>query len=73
MSNMSYCRWENTYRDLVDCAESLNEATSEREFHFRKRLLTTAAEMLEELGVDIDTKQLEAALKALPAPGGDED
>lgn len=24
MSNMSYCRFENTYRDLLDCYESLN-------------------------------------------------
>jgi hypothetical protein len=25
MSNMSYCRFENTYRDLLDCFEALDE------------------------------------------------
>ena len=25
MSNMSYCRFENTYNDLKDCVEALNE------------------------------------------------
>lgn len=25
MSNMSYCRFENTLRDLRDCAEALDE------------------------------------------------
>ena len=26
MANMSYCRFENTYGDLKDCAEALEEA-----------------------------------------------
>ena len=26
MANMSYCRFENTYGDLKDCAEALVEA-----------------------------------------------
>jgi hypothetical protein len=25
MANMSYIRWENTYRDWLDCLESLND------------------------------------------------
>ena len=24
MGNMSYCRWENTYNDWLDCLESLD-------------------------------------------------
>lgn len=28
MANMSYCRFENTYHDLKDCYEALNEAGS---------------------------------------------
>jgi len=28
MANMSYCRFENTYRDLVDCYDALGEAGS---------------------------------------------
>jgi hypothetical protein len=26
MANMSYCRFENTYRDLVDCLQALNDS-----------------------------------------------
>ena len=25
MGNMSYCRWENTYGDLLDCLESIED------------------------------------------------
>lgn len=25
MSNMSYCRFENTYKDLLDCAENVDD------------------------------------------------
>jgi len=25
MSNMSYCRWENTSKDLMDCVEDFGE------------------------------------------------
>lgn len=25
MANMSYCRWENTAKDMQDCANSLHE------------------------------------------------
>lgn len=28
MANMSYCRFENTYKDLKDCYEALCEAGS---------------------------------------------
>lgn len=28
MSNMSHCRFENTYRDLQDCHEALSEVDS---------------------------------------------
>lgn len=26
MANMSYCRFENTYKDLIDCYDALREA-----------------------------------------------
>jgi hypothetical protein len=26
MSNMSYCRFENTYNDLIDCEEHIGDA-----------------------------------------------
>ena len=41
---MSYCRFENTYRDLVDCVNALaravqyDERISESEIHYAKRM-----------------------------------
>jgi hypothetical protein len=32
MSNMSYCRFENTYHDLMDCLEALEESGDLKEF-----------------------------------------
>lgn len=36
MANMSYCRFENTSRDLADCVHALeyDEEISEREMHY---------------------------------------
>jgi len=40
MANMSYCRFENTYNDLVDCMENLNKsAENERDERYRIRLI----------------------------------
>ena len=37
---MSYCRFENTYNDLVDCMENLNKsAENERDERYRIRLI----------------------------------
>jgi len=33
MSNMSYCRFENTYRDLLDCESAIEEAIEEGPDH----------------------------------------
>ena len=30
MSNMSYCRFENTFKDLLDCYENLDDPTLEQ-------------------------------------------
>ena len=44
MANMSYCRFENTYSDLIDCANALedialdNESISRIEWRYAKRL-----------------------------------
>lgn len=45
MSNMSYCRFQNTYQDLVDCYEALNddEDLSEVEKNYRQKLIKLAA------------------------------
>jgi hypothetical protein len=45
MANMSYCRFENTYYDLMDCLENINqEAETERDERFRIRLIKLMAE-----------------------------
>jgi len=51
MSNMSYCRFENTYRDMEDCKEALDELfnyqqLSESELRYAKKLCVTCAEIL---------------------------
>ena len=38
--NMSYCRFENTYNDLIDCIENMSkESSNDRDERYRKRLL----------------------------------
>lgn len=39
MPNMSYCRFENTYRDLQDCQRHMNEELSDTEEMYRKELI----------------------------------
>ena len=57
MSNMSYCRWQNTLNDLRDCAASLEEreALSREERRAALATLQLCATMLEDLGVALDT------------------
>ena len=44
MANMSYCRFKNTLRDLVDCVNALEavvyegESISESEWEYAKRM-----------------------------------
>ncbi len=57
MSNMSYCRFENTVPDLRDCAENLTETpTSKSEFLARKRLVKLCREIVE----DADFNEIES-------------
>lgn len=39
MPNMSYCRFENTCRDLQDCQRHMNEELSGTEKMYRKELI----------------------------------
>ena len=51
MGNMSYCRFENTLKDLRDCWENgftLEEPTSESEIKCRKLLVKLCQEIAEE-------------------------
>ena len=57
MSNMSYCRFENTYHDLQDCFESINEeAGNERDERYRLRMIELIKEMYQEIS---DTEYFE--------------
>jgi hypothetical protein len=53
MANMSYCRFENTYSDLLDCLENISdEAGNERDERYRIRLIQLLKEnkdLIEEL------------------------
>lgn len=48
MPNMSYCRFENTFHDLRDCFNALNEEQklSESEKKFAKKMLKEMADFL---------------------------
>ena len=67
MSNMSYCRFENTYNDLLDCAGALEQrdelSSSEKEY--RERMLHICADMLEQIGIEVDAQELKLAIKQL--------
>lgn len=57
MSNMSYCRFHNTFQDFLDCFEHFEEVYSEDELDFRERLYDLALRMVEEYE-DFDFSQL---------------
>lgn len=49
MSNMSYCRFENTYKDLADCIDHMNETDlSETENLYRKKLIEACKYIVDE-------------------------
>jgi hypothetical protein len=59
MANMSYCRFENTLRDLRDCYNNMNNDLSKSEFYARKQMIEMCAnitnqheDLLEEEFVD---------------------
>ena len=45
---MSYCRFENTYRDLLDCYENMNNINSESEKNYMRRLVDVCKEIIDE-------------------------
>jgi hypothetical protein len=58
MSNMSYCRFENTLNDLVDCFNNIHEeAENERDERARKlmiRFLFENINLVEDLKEELD-------------------
>ena len=53
MANMSYCRFQNTLPDLVDCLEHISDELSKDEDHARERLVETCIEILESRGYTV--------------------
>lgn len=54
MPNMSYCRMENTCRDLADCKDNWEDANSDSEKKCRKRLLELCKDIVEIYGDEED-------------------
>lgn len=55
MANMSYCRFENTLRDLQDCYDALNDPEdqlSPDEESAKTRLIKLCADISEEFSED---------------------
>jgi len=53
MSNMGYCRFENTYRDLQDCEEHIfDDELSEREEKYRKWLIELCHKIADEIDAE---------------------
>lgn len=48
MANMSYCRFENTYRDLLQCLSAMNDRLDDRETGYKERLVDVCREIIEE-------------------------
>ena len=53
MSNMSYCRWQNTCMDFEDCIEHMFEEMSDDEKGAMERMEDLAIEFLTELGYEV--------------------
>lgn len=67
MSNMSYCRFQNTASDLRDCLDHIDDEVSTDEGMARRRMIRTCVEILESLGFTIDSQEaFEDILKSLP-------
>lgn len=48
MANMSYCRNENTYKDMVDCLQHIEDiAENDRDEVYRIRLLKLLIDFVE--------------------------
>lgn len=54
MTNMSYCRFQNTLSDLLDCQDALDEnELSAEEASSRKALISTCVEIAESHGGEV--------------------
>lgn len=54
MSNMSYCQFENTYRDLHQCYNAMDDGEEDSEAEFKKKLIDLCKKIAEEYGDEED-------------------
>jgi len=60
MMNMSYCRFENTYNDLIDCIENMSkQSENDRDERYRERLLLLMKGTVESGEVDEILEEIE--------------
>jgi len=48
MANMSYCKFENTYRDLYDCYNNINNQLSDSEHKYREKIVAMCQSIIDE-------------------------
>lgn len=48
MPSMSYCRFENTYRDLIECYRNINNNLSDTEHRYREYMIEVCKNILNE-------------------------
>ena len=54
MPNMSYCRFENTYKDLIDCLENIHVGASNgTDEMYRQKMIQLFTEVAEDWDGDI--------------------
>jgi len=61
MSNMSYCRFENTLRALRDCYEHMDDKVGEREARYRYQLIDLCRAIEADYAHEIDPQSNEGA------------
>ena len=47
MPNMSYCRFENTFGDLLDCFNNINEETNSRDEDYLQKMINLLTDLVE--------------------------
>lgn len=54
--NMSYCRFENTVNDMIDCIENMDitEMASKQEKEARKKFVELCVEVVENYGHEVE-------------------
>lgn len=61
MPNMSYCRFENTYKDLIDCIDHLEDKDLSESERFHKNALIEECKEIANMNEDNDEEEDEDA------------